>query len=163
MFQLVKIGKTTFLINEIFAKPLPKFKSKYVSLKMLDIKFFINYFDFSFNFPCQKNKKNISKSRHLKLSDSDIDPNQLSTSKPRKVISLEVIKNNNSNNNNNNNNSNCNNNNNRQIQTREFFFGGKNERKFELKKKTGKIKIEVGVNNLPDVPACSDLFSLLEL
>jgi hypothetical protein len=91
------------------------------------------------------------------LSDYDIDPNQLSTSKPRKVISLEAIKNNKNNNNNNNNN------NNRQSQTREFFFGGKSERKFELKKKTGKIKIEVGVNNLPDVPACSDLFSLLEL
>jgi len=104
-----------------------------------------------------KKQKNISKSRHLKLS-YDIDLNQLSTSKPRKVISLEAIKNNNSNNNNNNIR-----NNNRQSQTREFFFGGKNERKFELKKKTGKIKIEVGVNNLPDVPACSDLFSLLEL
>jgi hypothetical protein len=86
------------------------------------------------------------------LSDYDIDPNQLSTSKPRKVISLEAIKNNN-------NNININ----RLIQTREFFFGGKSERKFELKKKTGKIKIEVGVNNCPDVPACSDLFSLLEL
>jgi hypothetical protein len=86
------------------------------------------------------------------LSDYDIDPNQLSTSKPRKVISLEAIKNNN-------NNININ----RLIQTREFFFGGKSERKFELKKKTGKIKIEVGVNSLPDVPACSDLFSLLEL